>query len=309
MRRSGRELRRRCRAAASGCGRGRGCGASPRCWRAAGSRWGRGDRLRGGARRGWPRQAGHPAPVRCRSPQAAAYGRCVAAAAGGTAELRRDTCLEEFQALRDCFARAVRAGGRWGWPGGSAAPGARPQARLFAGESDAEVTAGPVPEPPGPRTGLETPRTNKNLPDATRFVRKGQDEGRGVAAGRAPGPGSAPRAEQPWDGAAPGSRIRDRDHPPSAPAWKEPPLMHPRRFTARHGATSSSLPPHSHGRPQFPAPCELQLGSAVTFPTAAAGTRRRCRPRGGSSPGESREGSPRLDAAAQPQLFHPHNVP
>ncbi|NXR70313.1 NDUF8 factor, partial [Rhadina sibilatrix] len=39
---------------------------------------------------------------------AAAYGRCVAAAAAGPAELRRDTCLEEFQALRECFARAVR---------------------------------------------------------------------------------------------------------------------------------------------------------------------------------------------------------
>ncbi|XP_052664928.1 NADH dehydrogenase [ubiquinone] 1 alpha subcomplex assembly factor 8 [Harpia harpyja] len=41
--------------------------------------------------------------------QAAAYGRCVAAAAGGTAELRRDVCLEEFRALRDCFARAAKA--------------------------------------------------------------------------------------------------------------------------------------------------------------------------------------------------------
>ncbi|NXO04981.1 NDUF8 factor, partial [Rhinopomastus cyanomelas] len=42
--------------------------------------------------------------------QAAAYGRCVAAAAGGSAELRRDSCLREFQALRDCFAKAVPAG-------------------------------------------------------------------------------------------------------------------------------------------------------------------------------------------------------
>ncbi|XP_074016420.1 NADH dehydrogenase [ubiquinone] 1 alpha subcomplex assembly factor 8 [Numenius arquata] len=42
--------------------------------------------------------------------QATAYGRCVAAAAaGGTAELRRDACLEEFRALRDCFARAAKA--------------------------------------------------------------------------------------------------------------------------------------------------------------------------------------------------------
>ncbi|KAM6050449.1 NADH dehydrogenase [ubiquinone] 1 alpha subcomplex assembly factor 8 [Chlamydotis macqueenii] len=41
--------------------------------------------------------------------QAAAYGRCVAAAAAGPAELRRDACLEEFRALRDCFARAAKA--------------------------------------------------------------------------------------------------------------------------------------------------------------------------------------------------------
>ncbi|NXL59515.1 NDUF8 factor, partial [Chordeiles acutipennis] len=44
--------------------------------------------------------------------QAAAYGRCVAAAAAGPAELRRDLCLEEFRALRDCVARAVSAGSR-----------------------------------------------------------------------------------------------------------------------------------------------------------------------------------------------------
>ncbi|KAF1571302.1 hypothetical protein FQV11_0005880, partial [Eudyptes moseleyi] len=56
------------------------------------------------------RRARRPAPVPCRSPQAAAYGRCVAAAAAGTAELRRDACLEEFRALQDCFARAVGAG-------------------------------------------------------------------------------------------------------------------------------------------------------------------------------------------------------
>ncbi|KAM9371212.1 NADH dehydrogenase [ubiquinone] 1 alpha subcomplex assembly factor 8 [Phaethornis superciliosus] len=41
--------------------------------------------------------------------QAAAYGRCVAAAAAGAAEVRRDVCLEEFRALRDCFARAAKA--------------------------------------------------------------------------------------------------------------------------------------------------------------------------------------------------------
>ncbi|NXF87493.1 NDUF8 factor, partial [Eubucco bourcierii] len=42
--------------------------------------------------------------------QAAAYGRCVAAAASGTTELRRDACLEEFRALRACFDRAVGPG-------------------------------------------------------------------------------------------------------------------------------------------------------------------------------------------------------
>ncbi|XP_055652472.1 NADH dehydrogenase [ubiquinone] 1 alpha subcomplex assembly factor 8 [Falco peregrinus] len=41
--------------------------------------------------------------------QAAAYGRCVAAAAAGPAELRRDTCLQEFRALQDCFSRAAKA--------------------------------------------------------------------------------------------------------------------------------------------------------------------------------------------------------
>ncbi|XP_065504120.1 NADH dehydrogenase [ubiquinone] 1 alpha subcomplex assembly factor 8 [Caloenas nicobarica] len=41
--------------------------------------------------------------------QAAAYGRCVAAAAAGPAELRRDQCLREFRALRDCLARAAKA--------------------------------------------------------------------------------------------------------------------------------------------------------------------------------------------------------
>uniref|UniRef100_A0A8C3Q5C6 Uncharacterized protein n=3 Tax=Passeriformes TaxID=9126 RepID=A0A8C3Q5C6_GEOPR len=49
-----------------------------------------------------------PAALAACGDQAAAYGRCVAAAAAGPAELRRDACLEEFQALRECFARAVR---------------------------------------------------------------------------------------------------------------------------------------------------------------------------------------------------------
>uniref|UniRef100_A0A8C5IDL7 NADH:ubiquinone oxidoreductase complex assembly factor 8 n=1 Tax=Junco hyemalis TaxID=40217 RepID=A0A8C5IDL7_JUNHY len=49
-----------------------------------------------------------PAALAACGDQAAAYGRCVAAAAAGPAELRRDACLQEFQALRECFARAVR---------------------------------------------------------------------------------------------------------------------------------------------------------------------------------------------------------
>ncbi|XP_072208395.1 NADH dehydrogenase [ubiquinone] 1 alpha subcomplex assembly factor 8 [Excalfactoria chinensis] len=39
--------------------------------------------------------------------QAAAYGRCVAAASAGSAELRRDVCLREFRALRECCAKEV----------------------------------------------------------------------------------------------------------------------------------------------------------------------------------------------------------
>ncbi|KYO26469.1 hypothetical protein Y1Q_0020812 [Alligator mississippiensis] len=38
--------------------------------------------------------------------QAAAYGRCVAAATAGRAELRKDACAQEFEALRACVARA-----------------------------------------------------------------------------------------------------------------------------------------------------------------------------------------------------------
>lgn len=65
---------------------------------------------------------------------------------------------------------------------------------------------------------------------------------------------------------------------------------------ARPAAPSPSLP-----RPD-PAPGELRPRSlAVTFPIAAAGTRRRCRPRGG--------GSPRLEAAARPRLLRPRGVP
>ncbi|XP_058708049.1 NADH dehydrogenase [ubiquinone] 1 alpha subcomplex assembly factor 8 [Poecile atricapillus] len=50
-----------------------------------------------------------PAALAACGDQAAAYGRCVALAAGGAAELRRDSCLREFQALRECFARAAKA--------------------------------------------------------------------------------------------------------------------------------------------------------------------------------------------------------
>uniref|UniRef100_A0A8C3U903 NADH dehydrogenase [ubiquinone] 1 alpha subcomplex assembly factor 8 n=1 Tax=Catharus ustulatus TaxID=91951 RepID=A0A8C3U903_CATUS len=55
-----------------------------------------------------------PAALAACGDQAAAYGRCVAAAAAGPAELRRDACLEEFQALRECFARAEEGGGALG---------------------------------------------------------------------------------------------------------------------------------------------------------------------------------------------------
>ncbi|XP_019353760.1 NADH dehydrogenase [ubiquinone] 1 alpha subcomplex assembly factor 8 isoform X2 [Alligator mississippiensis] len=44
----------------------------------------------------------------CRD-QAAAYGRCVAAATAGRAELRKDACAQEFEALRACVARAAKA--------------------------------------------------------------------------------------------------------------------------------------------------------------------------------------------------------
>ncbi|KAM4673875.1 NADH dehydrogenase [ubiquinone] 1 alpha subcomplex assembly factor 8 [Amazona ochrocephala] len=58
----------------------------------------------------WPRARARlrrfPALLSGCGEQAAAYGRCVAAAA---AELQRDACLEEFRALRDCFARAAKA--------------------------------------------------------------------------------------------------------------------------------------------------------------------------------------------------------
>ncbi|NWW98512.1 NDUF8 factor, partial [Caloenas nicobarica] len=68
-----------------------------------------GEQVRPGRAGGGP-GGGPGAPVVSGSPQAAAYGRCVAAAAAGPAELRRDQCLREFRALRDCLARAVRAG-------------------------------------------------------------------------------------------------------------------------------------------------------------------------------------------------------
>ncbi|XP_068510906.1 NADH dehydrogenase [ubiquinone] 1 alpha subcomplex assembly factor 8 [Anas acuta] len=41
--------------------------------------------------------------------QAAAYGRCVAAASAGSGEVRQDGCLREFTALRECFNRAAAA--------------------------------------------------------------------------------------------------------------------------------------------------------------------------------------------------------
>lgn len=57
----------------------------------------------------------------------------MAAAAAGPAELRRDACLEEFQALRECFARAVRlCPGPRLTPDASAGGGRRPRPVLTA---------------------------------------------------------------------------------------------------------------------------------------------------------------------------------
>uniref|UniRef100_K7GH87 NADH:ubiquinone oxidoreductase complex assembly factor 8 n=1 Tax=Pelodiscus sinensis TaxID=13735 RepID=K7GH87_PELSI len=38
--------------------------------------------------------------------QAAAYGKCVAATTAGRAELRKDACAKEFEALKECFTKA-----------------------------------------------------------------------------------------------------------------------------------------------------------------------------------------------------------
>ncbi|XP_061867174.1 NADH dehydrogenase [ubiquinone] 1 alpha subcomplex assembly factor 8 [Colius striatus] len=64
---------------------------------------------RGVWRRARERLRRFPAALSGCGAEATAYGRCVASAAAGTAELRRDACLEEFWALRDCFARQVKA--------------------------------------------------------------------------------------------------------------------------------------------------------------------------------------------------------
>lgn len=91
----------------------------------------------GGGGGGGDRRAGAPLRFPVVSPQAAAYGRCVAAAAGGTAELRRDACLEEFSALRDCFARAVGPGAA----GAGSGPGpAGPRPGLTRGSLQAKAT-------------------------------------------------------------------------------------------------------------------------------------------------------------------------
>ncbi|XP_053939341.1 NADH dehydrogenase [ubiquinone] 1 alpha subcomplex assembly factor 8 isoform X3 [Cuculus canorus] len=49
-----------------------------------------------------------PALLAVCAEQAAAYGRCVAAAAGAAGP-RRDVCGEQFRALRECMARAAKA--------------------------------------------------------------------------------------------------------------------------------------------------------------------------------------------------------
>ncbi|TFK05853.1 NADH dehydrogenase 1 alpha subcomplex assembly factor 8 [Platysternon megacephalum] len=43
----------------------------------------------------------------CRD-QAAAYGKCVAATTTGPAELRKDVCTKEFEALKECFTQAAK---------------------------------------------------------------------------------------------------------------------------------------------------------------------------------------------------------
>ncbi|XP_077022317.1 NADH dehydrogenase [ubiquinone] 1 alpha subcomplex assembly factor 8 isoform X2 [Tamandua tetradactyla] len=51
--------------------------------------------------------------------EAAAYGRCVQASTAPGGRLRKDLCAQEFEALRSCFAAAVKKalkGGRQGGP-------------------------------------------------------------------------------------------------------------------------------------------------------------------------------------------------
>lgn len=63
---------------------------------------------RGGGCRVTRRRPGRRDPLRAARPQAAAYGRCVQASTAPGGRLRKDLCAQEFEALKSCFAAAVR---------------------------------------------------------------------------------------------------------------------------------------------------------------------------------------------------------
>ncbi|XP_036399097.1 NADH dehydrogenase [ubiquinone] 1 alpha subcomplex assembly factor 8 [Megalops cyprinoides] len=44
--------------------------------------------------------------------EAAAYGKCVSATTTGRQELRKDSCVAEFEALKKCFVSAAKKGGK-----------------------------------------------------------------------------------------------------------------------------------------------------------------------------------------------------
>ncbi|XP_053721399.1 NADH dehydrogenase [ubiquinone] 1 alpha subcomplex assembly factor 8 [Synchiropus splendidus] len=45
-------------------------------------------------------------------PEAATYGKCVAATTTGKQELKKDLCLKEFEALKRCFTTAAKRRGK-----------------------------------------------------------------------------------------------------------------------------------------------------------------------------------------------------
>lgn len=44
------------------------------------------------------------------STEAAAYGKCVSATTIGKQDLKKDTCVKEFEALKTCFVAAAKKG-------------------------------------------------------------------------------------------------------------------------------------------------------------------------------------------------------